>query len=164
MNATTSLRKHGLVKFLLADQVHFGTVLELDPKANEALVGDVLQPLRHRLPTAALTPFDCASGLFDECQAYLDQDYRAAREQARRLPKGKVVVGKIFAIGVADGQAWYLITRVGKNGKTCALEWRGWGGLDGYTDHHFGYRAGNVPVAQVAKYVRVHDGLDELFG
>jgi hypothetical protein len=138
-------------------------VVKLEPGINRALVDDVLYPTQYTALIPELRPFDHLSKLYAECQEYLAWNRRAACEQARRLPQGKVAVGKIFAIGCADGQAWYLVTRVSKSGKTCSVEWRGWGGLDGYFDHHFGYGLKRVPVAQVAKYILLQDRLDEAF-
>jgi len=158
------LSKGSLVKFRIATQVHFGTVMKLEPDINRALVDDVLYPTQYTALIPELRPFDHThSQLYDECQAHLERDHRARCGRARSLPKGKVAAGKIFAINVADGQAWYLVTQVSKSDKTCSIEWRGWGGLDGYFDHHFGYGLKRVPVAQVVGHILLQDQLDEAF-
>ena len=76
-----------------------------------------------------------------------------------RLPKDKRLrPGHMFAIGVADGHASYVVVSV-KNGRA-KVEWRGWC-LDAWTDHHFGW-GGTFPAKDVARYVR--PGAKDPFG
>ena len=86
--------------------------------------------------------------------------YKAAVAIAEKLPPG-VQVGKMFSIGVADGKAPYIVTRMA--GTKCDVEWRGWHNGDRYTDHFFGWGRKNIPVSTVLKYVRQEEGMAALF-
>ena len=73
----------------------------------------------------------------DEYQKYVDTQFEMAQTLSKALPKG-VHKGKLFKTNVADGYAWYVITKVNK--ATVDIEWRafcpdrwhdqilGWGG------------------------------------
>jgi hypothetical protein len=120
-------------------------------------IDDALYPRCHIAPESALTeiPLDCHKFGEDELSKFVHADFQKSLKHATTLPRNKVVAGKIFSIGVADGQAWYLIVKVNK--KTCNVEWRGWGGGDRYTDHYFGWERKGVPLADVERYVRAND-------
>ena len=96
----------------------------------------------------------------DEIHVAVREAFKKAQEIDAALPDG-VHVGSLFSIGVADGAAWYVVTKVSK--KTCEVEWRGFGGGDRYTDHHFRW-GGKFPVADVARYVGRTRGLAKMFG
>lgn len=80
-------------------------------------------------------------------------------EQAQKVNDAltRFGVGAKFSIGVADGSANYVVTKVNK--KTCVVAWRGFG-ADDYYDHHFG-GGGTFPIADVSRYCRF--GRDKLF-
>lgn len=96
----------------------------------------------------------------DGCKKWLKDDFKQAEALAKKAGKG-VQVGKMFSIGVGDGQATYVVTAV--NGSKCDVEWRGWHNGDRYTDHYFGWGRKGVPVSTVAKYIRMDEGMAALF-
>jgi len=133
---------------------YFGN--EKRPPKGMAKVDDSLYPRCYLVPESELTevvnPHDWRNC---EIQKFIDADFMKAKKHADSLPANKIVAGKIFDIGVADGCAWYIITKVNK--KTCNVEWRGWGGGDRYTDHYFGWERKGVSIADVERYVHAQD-------
>lgn len=59
----------------------------------------------------------------DDFDKHVAEQSRIANEKAASLPDDKLCVGHLFKIGVADGYANYVVTKVNK--KTCKVEWRG---------------------------------------
>lgn len=66
---------------------------------------------------------------------WIEGDYKKALESCRR--NDVLSAGDVFSVGVGDGYACYIVTKVNK--KTCRVEWRGWGGLDRWTDSILGW-------------------------
>jgi hypothetical protein len=79
--------------------------------------------------------------------------YRAVNESLTAFGPGA-----LFSVGVGDGSADYVVTKVTKT--KAHVEWVGICG-DDYYDHHFG-GGGVFPLADVQRYCRV--GRDKLFG
>jgi hypothetical protein len=79
--------------------------------------------------------------------------YRAVNESLTEFGPGA-----LFSIGVADGSANYVVTKVTKT--KAHVDWVGIG-ADDYYDHHFG-GGGVFPINDVKRYCRV--GRDKLFG
>lgn len=63
---------------------------------------------------------------------------------------GKLHVHHQFSIGVADGSANYVVTKVMR--KNCVIDWRAWC-PDRWTDHHFGY-GGQFRIDDIERYIR----------
>jgi len=84
---------------------------------------------------------------------YLCAEYKKQMKIQRKAGKG-VKAGKLCSIGVADGCATYVITKVNK--KTCKVEWRAFGGGDNYVDHRWGYGK-TVPMDEARMYVNDFD-------
>ena len=106
---------------LIVSHALFPMILELPIDRVEAV-------LKHNYQTGG--PFDAF-----EVYAYLDAEYRKATAHAATLPAG-LVAGKLFSVGVADGYATYIVTKV--NPKTVKIEWRGFC-PDRYTDRVLGW-------------------------
>jgi hypothetical protein len=104
-------------------------------------------------------PYDYDNEQFTAHRAYIEEEFQKAQKLSASLGEG-IHKGKMFSIGVADGMAHYVITKVNK--KSCSVEWRGFC-LDGYTDHYFGYGRDRVPFEDVEHYVGWSDSLKKLF-
>lgn len=117
--------------------------------AGYSIVDDAILPQALLVKDADLTdvPFSYP-GEFDK---YVEKDAARAEKVSKAL-KGKVAPGALFSIGVADGHACYMVTKVNKN--TCDVEWRGYGGGDRYTDHYFGWGRKGVAKEDIQRYVR----------
>jgi len=153
------------VKFTGDDgETHFG---EYPEEIGKQLykVNDVLFPVYHEVKESQLTviprgPWDPKiMDHNDELGRYMHDAFEQAKKDAEAA--GEFGVGSLFAIGVADGQAWYVVTKVNK--KTCDVEWRGFG-ADRYTDHFFGWGRKKVPIEDVKPYTKRFSGLNKLFG
>jgi len=140
--------KGGNVRYGIYRSEYFFSKGEKRPKAGRAWVDDAILPVCHDLSEKVLT--DVVLEFNGEYDKYVEGQYEEALRVSDGL-KGRVSVGSLFGIGVADGGAFYVVTRVGK--KTCDVEWRGYGG-DRYTDHYFGWGRRGVPIADVRRYVR----------
>ena len=75
------------------------------------------------------------------------------------LPDG-LHVGKIFTIGVADGAAYYQISKVFKT--RVHLIWRYDLCPDRYSDHYF-RGGGSVPREEVERHINLADGMRKIF-
>lgn len=95
----------------------------------------------------------------DDYERYVHTEYEQALERSRQVGKG-LKPGKLFQIGVADGLAWYVVTKV--NRKTVHVEWRSFQG-DRYFDHWLAY-GGIFVKDRIEPLVKRMDALDELFG
>lgn len=105
--------------------------------------------------------YDHASGDFvggDEYHQYVQDQYNITRAASNSLPT-KVVPGKMFKIGVADGYACYVVVKT--RSRLCDIEWRGFC-LDRYHDHHFG-SGGRFKSSDVLRYIKYEDGMRKLF-
>lgn len=122
------------------------------------LVSDAILPDTHVFERKDLTevPLDY-DGEFNK---FIEAAYDEASKISDALPDG-VHVGALFSIGVADGSASYIVTKVNK--KTCDVEWRGFGGPDRYVDHFFGWGREKVNISDVERYVRRSKGLASIF-
>lgn len=119
----------------------------------QSIIQDI--PMRHGGKPEMVEGWAC----WGEYDKYLRQQYSEAQKISDALPDG-VHVGALFNIGVADGYAWYVVTKVNK--QTCRVEWRGFG-ADRYTDHHFGW-GGTFPIRDIARYVQRVRAAARLFG
>jgi len=154
-----------LVKFTVKGVVHFGTVNTYGDEAKECaakglmLVEDALYPASYALPKSALTdlPNDHKGYSNAEFEAYMDAEYKKAEATASAATG---LVGKMLRVNVADGAAYYTVTK--ENKRTVKVEWRGFGGLDHYTDALLGW-GGSFPKDRIERLVRAADGLRDLF-
>ena len=167
--------RHYQVKFQRGGKTHYGIVRNYDDTAKEAakrgelIVDDAVLPVAYRVKESDVTDIemkfgrlDLASGRFvdsDEYHTYVGDEYAKAEKLSKSLGKG-VKVGKLFAIGVADGSASYVVTKVNK--KTCKVEWRGFC-LDRWVDHWLGYGK-TVPLKDIERYVGAEEALADIFG
>jgi hypothetical protein len=92
----------------------------------------------------------------DEWHQYVDNEF----EKARKNAPDEFGVGSMLSLGVGDGQAWYVVTKVNK--KTCQIEWRGFG-YDRYVDQFLGY-GGRFDVDRIKPLVQRRLALESIFG
>lgn len=163
------------VKFEWQGQTCYGLVNQYSDDAKDAakrghlLIEDAVLPVCYEVKDddkvidIPMEPgrYDFGNDMFvgsDEYHTYVQQQYKAAKQRSESLEG--VQRGKLFSIGVADGRAWYMITKVGRS--KCTVEWRGFA-LDRYYDHHF-QSGGQFPINDIARYVARADGMRKLFG
>lgn len=136
----------------------YGEEAEAAKSRKEVIVSDAVLPAQYRVPEKQIVDIPLEIGQYnptthkfegaDELHQHVATEFKKAIELSDSLPDG-VQVGALFGLGVGDGTAWYVVTKVGK--RTCRIEWRGFC-LDRYFDHHFGC-GGTFPIADVARYV-----------
>lgn len=130
-------------------------------EAGKIIVSDDILPELRLVAIKDVTPYqgwDTPDA--KAARAWVEAAYAEAEKVHDALPDdGKVHKGHLFSIGVADGSAWYIVTKANK--VTCDVEWRGFG-CDRYYDHHFG-GGGRFQNADVLRYVRMHSGMKTLF-
>lgn len=119
-------------------------------KRNLVLIKDEVYPSVVELPFAEVEEL---SGTYDPDSPVEKYRNRIQREHDKRAKAvradGKLHAGHMFSIGVADGGADYVVTKVHKT--NCDIEWRGFWD-DRYTDHHFGW-GGRFPINEIMRYV-----------
>lgn len=93
---------------------------------------------------------------FNEFDRYFDDEYA----KSKALPDG-LHVGKLFHIGVADGYAYYEVSKIFKT--KVRLIWRRDLCPDRYADHHF-QGGGSFDRGEVERYVLMQDSINKLFG
>ena len=112
-------------------------------------VEDAVLPVCHLVKESELV--DIPMKFSDDCEysSYVSKAEAMAESASDKAGKG-VKVGKLISIGVGDGYASYVITKVNK--RTCVVEWRGFS-ADRWVDQRFGYKS-TVPIDQVEPFVR----------
>ena len=95
----------------------------------------------------------------DEYDTYVEAEYNKAMKLSKKAGKG-VKVNKIFAIGVGDGNAFYIVTKIGKS--TVEIEWRSFQG-DRWVDSRFGY-GGSFKKKDIERFVTAQEAMAEIFG
>lgn len=161
------------VKFPWGNKTKYGIVENYHPESKQAakegcvIVADAVTPDVYKVHESDLT--DIPHGKWDpsnpdEYDKYVQDAFDAAQKLNDRVceetPEGEVAKGMMFSIGVGDGAAYYVVTKVHK--VNCQVEWRGFC-MDRWTDHHFGW-GGKFPVDDVARYVGFNRGMRKLFG
>lgn len=146
------MKEHYQVKWTdpKTGEIHYGRVVTgygaIPPWQSH--VGDAVIPVVHTIDNNILIDIPMLWSPIDEYHQYVDEQLEKAQKLSDSLPPG-VHVGSLFNIGVADGYAWYVVTKVNK--KTCKIEWRCFC-PDGYTDHHF-RGGGKFPIEEIERYV-----------
>lgn len=152
------------VRYTYDGETRYGVVDQYDDEAEEAIargkwvVSDDILPQR-----TVLDPNQCTAIDWDDQgkKEWEEASYNEAMKKAEALPDDRLCVGHIFSIGVADGHATYLVTKLTKTRAT--VEWRGWHNGDRYIDHYFGWGR-SCPIKDVWGYVRGEIGMRKIFG
>lgn len=139
-----------------------------DEEDGMAQVDDAVLPVYHDVPVDQLEDIATNSGTYDVKTGewaggdlfiqHVQAEHKKAQERDEALGD-KFAPGRLFQLGVADGYACYVVTKVNK--KTCDVEWRGFG-LDRYTDALLGW-GGRFPRDRIEQMCARTGGLRKLF-
>jgi hypothetical protein len=151
------VKKHDYVRFTWDNEVRYGEVHEILP-SGKLVVYDAVLLVSYELVEDKLTPVKYS--FEGEYYDFVEAEFNKAQAASDALPDG-LHVGALFGIGVADGTAWYVVTKVNK--KTCDVEWRGFC-PDHYYDRHLGGGRKGCPLSDIEPIVRRGRTLNELFG
>jgi hypothetical protein len=157
---------HYQVKFMSPTEMIYGTVNSYPSEEEKkqipqgcVIVEDAILPKSYYVPENKLIDIPLHP-YPSEYDTWVDKQSMSAIEVSDKLGTG-VKIGKLFHIGVADGRAYYIITKVNK--KTCVVEWRGYYNMDRYIDHYFGWGR-TAPIKDVEGYVGYNDCVRSIFG
>jgi len=164
--------EHYQVKFEWEGETRFGVVNEFGEEAKKhrkqgkLIVNDAILPVYYVVEESVVTdiphgnysPFNPDGGpLTDsEYDKYVFDEMRKAEELSGSLGEGEYV-GALFSVGVGDGGAWYVVTKV--KGKKCDIEWRGFD-IDRYMDHFFGSGKKGLNLKDILPYIRWQKTVD----
>jgi hypothetical protein len=95
-----------------------------------------------------INPALIKSASFDEAHIFIEKAFKEAQKKAPKT----FGIGSYFRINVADGWAYYMVISIDRSHGECTVEWRGFGGGDRYTDHHF-QMGGTFDLQDVKRYV-----------
>ena len=159
--------EHDQVKWLDGSQTRYGLCYgkygsffsKKEPRPGYVFVNEALTGRMHEVPEVNLTDIPAYFGTYnqktgefenqDEYHTYVQNELKKALEISDKAGPG-LQVGKLFAVGVADGTAWYVVTQVNK--RNCNIEWRGYD-FDRYRDQVLGW-GGNIPKKNIEHLVR----------
>jgi len=126
------------VKFRRNGQLRYGIVYSADEdtvaKWNEGIVivHDAIRPHTWEIEVDKITPIE--HDFDNEYSQYVETEWQRANEHSKSLSGLKV--GSLITVGVGDGSAYYVVTKVSK--RKCKIEWRGFC-PDRYTDQFLGW-------------------------
>jgi len=114
------------------------------------IVEDAVFPKRYKVAESDITDIPLSVENIQNGDEY-DKYVTAAFDEAQATSAGLegLQVGNLFSLSVADGMAWYVVTKVNK--KSCHIEWRGFC-ADRYMERHFGF-GGTFPIDEVRRIV-----------
>lgn len=127
------------------------------PQAGHAFVSDPILPVLHEVPEKDLV--DIKVEFDGEYDRHIEKAYRGAEKRSIDLGDG-LKVNKLFRTPVADGYAYYVVTKV--TAKTATVEWRGFC-ADRWTDSVLGW-GGSFPKRTIEELVGREDGIRRIFG
>ena len=116
-------------------------------------IEDLILPQLHMVPTGSLVDVD-----WEETDPIVDAALEKARKLSDSLPDG-LHVGKMLRLGVGDGYASYVVTKV--SAKTATIEWRGFC-ADRWHDQVLG-AGGTFARKIIEPLVSRHDAMRRLF-
>lgn len=91
-----------------------------EARPGTVVIDDTITPKRFIVSEKQVT--DVPAGYPTVLDKFVDAEFEKARKYSLSLGEG-VKAGKLFSVPAADGQAWYVVTRVNKASVT--VEWRG---------------------------------------
>lgn len=110
----------------------YGTVTDETARKGCVVVEDAVLPVAYTVPESDLTEIPFKMGSYnlkkdrtvgcDAYQKYVDDEFKKAQKLSDSLGDG-AKVGKLFRVPLADGYAYYIVTKVSKTKIT--VEWRG---------------------------------------
>jgi len=131
-------------------------------KNGELLIEDAITGKRWRLPIDRVVVENIPSKWMsrdeeDEYDSFMDEEWKKA---CKKSDNSKTLKDKLFSVGVADGNAWYIITKETKT--TVHVEWRGFGSGDRWVDQMLGY-GGKYPKGMIEPLVVMREKLSKMF-
>jgi hypothetical protein len=123
-------------------------------KRKNLIVDDCLTP-----HSFEVNPARVKEASFEEAEQFVEKAYKKAYKAAPKT----FGVGSLFSLPVGDGKAFYMVTAINRSHGECTVEWRGYGGGDRWTDHHFQW-GGTFDLQDVKRYVTRDQFLSKLFG
>ena len=135
---------------------------DIPVKQGFLLINDAVFPVFYEVPENRVQDIDMGTPPFYDWHtnewsggSELDQFVFAEWDKQKEISDkiDGVKIGKLFSVGVADGYAYYVVTKVNK--KTCDISWRGFS-LDRYTDRHFGW-GGRFNIEEIERFVGMED-------
>lgn len=153
--------EHYQVKFTDANgRVYYGIYRgPVKGKKGYCTVDDAVIPQPWCVPESMLVDIPLGDYENSEYNKFVNKEYEKARKLSKSLGAG-LKVGKLFDTSVADGRAYYVVTKVGK--KNVTVEWRGFC-LDRYTEQVLGW-GGSFPAHVIERMVGMQDALAKIFG
>lgn len=170
------MREHYQVKFVQNGKTIYGLVYDngkgqfADPEAKKwaakgkLIVADAILPKSHVVDEKDLIDIELSSDynqekgcMNDEYGNHVADEYDKAKKLSDSI-KG-FGVGKMFYLGVADGTAHYVVTKVFK--ATCEVEWRGFC-PDRYSDQILGW-GGRFPTSRIRPLIEREEGIRSIF-
>jgi hypothetical protein len=159
------MKNHYKVKFLNGGELHYGTVQTYTEESrklaseNKLLVEDAIYPECWVLEEKDIS--DVPTGRFDKDDEYW-QFIKNFHDDVQAISDGikGCAAGKLVKFQVADGYAYYIITKVNKT--TVKLEWRGFS-MDGYVEPVLGHE-GTMDRKRLEKLIGFEDSLVQMFG
>lgn len=140
------------VKWKDENGVHYGTIRsdynaeqQAAMKIGEIVVDDAIYPKSYQLKLSDVIKLKSYQEIIDYTTLVCTQHLL----EASKLPTDKLVAGRLFVTPVADGVAYYIITKVSKI--NCNVEWRGFC-PDRWVDRLFGY-GGSFRIKDVSRFV-----------
>lgn len=136
---------------------------ESDVKDDEVLVEDAVTAQTYIVKVADVEEVKMELGTDDRgLRTFVDDYHQYIEDEFEKATKnvpdsfGK---GSMLSVGVGDGSAWYVVTKVNK--KTCDIEWRGFC-ADRYTDQFLGY-GGRFDRDRIEPLVERRNVLTQMF-
>lgn len=145
------------------EMYRFGIMDQYDEEAKKAwkkrqlIIEDAVFPRHYRVNVDEMEIQEIKDFPPTEYDEFVENHYAQAKETSNKV-KG-IGTGKLFGVGVGDGTAWYVITRVTKTNVT--IEWRGYCG-DRWTDRTLGW-GGTFPRRCIEPHVRFEDFKSKTF-
>ena len=131
-------------------------------KQGKLVIEDMVLPIHSIIYITQVDKvLDFGGGNFDEYAPYkyAEEKFQEALVISQALPKG-LHVGKLFRMGVADGYACYVVTKVNKT--MAEVEWRGYA-PDKYYDQVLG-GGGTFPKKIISRLVEGEEMMNDIFG
>jgi len=149
------------VKFQRNGSIRYGIVYSTDEKTKKMfekgilIVHDAIRPSQCEIPVEKITPVSLEYG--GEFDQYIDAEL--AKANAHSAAQKGINSGSLFTVGVADGVAYYIVTKVKK--RKVKIEWRGFAG-NSYKSKIFG-AGGTFDINVIEPLVRLHSGVENIF-
>lgn len=150
----------GGVRFGIVNSSRFGEDVPREAKRGNLVISDCELPISRVRASDQVTRVPIGLGFDNLDPVY---DWLAGKHKAaiHRALDSKTLVHQLFSLGVADGSARYVVVK--ENKRSLKVEWRGYGGLDRYTDAILGW-GGTFPRDSLEHFIESKQSLRWLLG